>query len=99
MHKEIVDSGELQVDHIDKNKLNNTKANLRIATNSINQHNAKAKSTSLSGVRGVSWEPSRNKWRSRVVLDGKYIHLGRFDTLEEAEAVVVEWKRKTLGAE
>lgn len=97
MHREVLDAGALQVDHIDKDKLNNTKKNLRVATNSQNQHNADAKTGSITGVRGVTWEAERNKYRARVMLDGKIIHLGRFDTLDEAELVVIEWKNKTTG--
>lgn len=40
--------------------------------------------TSSSGRRGVRWYPNRGKWRARITVDGKLIHLGYFDSLEEA---------------
>lgn len=37
-----------------------------------------------SGYPGVSWDVSRDKWKAQIKVNGKNIHLGRFDTLEEA---------------
>lgn len=37
-----------------------------------------------SGIRGVRWYPSRGKWRARFYIDGKLVHLGYFDSSEEA---------------
>jgi hypothetical protein len=37
--------------------------------------------------RGITWNPRVEKWRVRILLDGKRIHLGEFDSIQEAEAV------------
>jgi hypothetical protein len=96
MHREILDTGEFQVDHIDRNKLNNQKDNLRIATNSINQFNKGKQKNNTSGTPGVFWDRSKNVWRARIQLDGKRIELGRFRTVDEAAKAVGDWRNKNL---
>jgi len=78
-----------QVDHKDTNRANNRWLNLRPATNGQNIQNSKLRSDNVSGVKGVTWEGDRRKWRAVVTVNGKPKRLGRFDLLEHAEAVVV----------
>lgn len=75
-----------QIDHIDGDGLNNRIANLREANNAQNQHNKSANSNSKSGVKGVCWHQEHKKWRANIRQDGRYRHLGYFDTVEEAKA-------------
>jgi len=96
MHREILETGEFQVDHVDRNKLNNQKDNLRIATNSINQFNKGKQKNNTSGTPGVFWDRSKNIWRARIQLDGKRIELGRFKTVDEAASAVGDWREKNL---
>ena len=72
------------VDHIDNNCLNNHITNLRWATNQENMRNMKCCRNSKSGVRGVYFETSQQKWRSVMMVDNKSIHIGYFKTIEEA---------------
>ena len=72
------------VDHIDRDKLNNHKSNLRYATNSENNMNKSRQSNNTSGAIGVSFRKDRNKWRATIQKDGKLIHLGYFETKEGA---------------
>lgn len=72
------------IDHIDKNKLNNSIDNLRIANKSINRLNMDCK--------GYTFDKSRNKYM--VKCNNKF--LGRFDTKEEARKVYLQYK-KILG--
>jgi hypothetical protein len=44
-------------------------------------------SNNKSGTKGVSFQKFKNKWRAIVVVLGKSIHLGYFDTKEEATIV------------
>lgn len=64
-----------ELDHINRNKLDNRKANLRFCTRSQNNMNK-------SGVRGVT--PFRGKWRVRIKKDRKEMHVGVFNTYEQA---------------
>jgi hypothetical protein len=77
---------EAGIDHIDGDGLNNRWGNLRSVSNQENQRNARQYLTNTSGVNGVYWAGDKGKWRVRIKVDGRYIHLGLFDTLEEAAA-------------
>ena len=72
------------VDHIDRNKLNNHVNNLRFATDSENGMNRSKPSNNTSGTIGVSFRKDRNKWRAVIKQNGNKIHLGSFETKEEA---------------
>lgn len=75
------------VDHRDGNPLNNVISNLRAATNSTNQANAKMRHDNTSGIKGVSWHKAKRKWRATITVNGKSKHLGLFDSIEEAKEV------------
>jgi hypothetical protein len=76
--------GEL-VDHINRNGLDNRRENLRLATNSQNIMNSVRKQkVSKSGYKGVYYKPERNKYKATITVKKKHIHLGYFDTKEEA---------------
>jgi HNH endonuclease len=72
-------------DHINRNKLDNRKANLRRVTQVENVQNSVTRSDNTSGVRGVTWDAARQQWQARISVRGKVVHLGRFDTLAQAE--------------
>jgi hypothetical protein len=71
-----IENPKSQVDHIDRNPLNNFVSNLRIVTNQQNQFNKNAK--------GYYWHKSTKKWKAQIKLNGKQIYLGLFETEEEA---------------
>ena len=73
-----------EVDHIDLDRLNNRKRNLRVCTHQQNQMNQPLQRNNTSGVSGVSFYPARNKYRGRIKISGKDIHLGYYDTIDEA---------------
>lgn len=72
------------VDHINRNGLDNRRANLRPATPSQNQANRCVRRDSHSAFKGVSWYPDRNRWRARITVDQKIRSLGYYTTAEEA---------------
>jgi hypothetical protein len=73
-----------QIDHINGNRSDNRFFNLRPATIAQNLRNRTGDLVSTSKFKGVSWHSSRGKWRAVISGDGKYTHLGRFDSEEEA---------------
>lgn len=85
------DPAELQIDHIDQNKQNNNIGNLRLATSASNCHNRQLtpaiKKKKTSKYKGVYWHKPRNKWRARIVVNGKPKELGRFHKEEDAAKV------------
>ncbi len=73
MHRVIMnaDKGKF-VDHINGNKLDNRKCNLRFATVSQNRANSKISPTAnKSGYKGVCWDTYTNKWRVSIKVDNK----------------------------
>lgn len=77
-----------EVDHINRNKLDNRRENLRFVTKKQNQANRKKCSTPCpSRYVGVCFEPSSSctkKWRSSIWVNGKHRYLGHFRTEREA---------------
>ena len=73
----------LETDHIDGNKLNNQKFNLRTVTHQENCRN-NHKPTSNSGFLGVSWRNTTNKWRAYIHVNGKMKEVGTFSNIEDA---------------
>jgi len=71
-------------DHINRNKLDNRKLNLRSVVRSFNIINSKLRKDNTYGVRGVFWNKSNNNWRSAISINNKKISLGSFKTIEEA---------------
>lgn len=86
LHRLILDAPpEYQVDHIDMNRLNNLRSNLRLATRSSQQFNVPLKSTNTSGHRGVNFHKPSGLWRARLTRDKKEF-VDFFKTKEEAIA-------------
>lgn len=74
------------IDHIDGNRSNNRPANLRKATYSQNAANAKLHTRNTSGIKGVSYDKTKDRWQATITVNNKQLHLGRFKTKEEAKA-------------
>lgn len=85
------------VDHINRDKPDNRWSNLRPATNQENAGNVAPRRNNTSGHLGVSWHKRDGKWRAQGARDGRRIHLGYFDNLEEATAVAQAWREETYG--
>lgn len=74
-----------QIDHINRNKIDNRIINLREACPSQQSINKFPKSISKkSNHRGVSWFKRTKKWKVTISLYGKRTHLGYFKNLEDA---------------
>lgn len=73
-----------RVDHINLDKLDNRRENLRLATQSQNCMNKRRQSNNTSGYKGVAFHKSSGKWEARINVNGKRLYLGVFDTPELA---------------
>jgi hypothetical protein len=85
---------ENQIDHINGIRNDNRFCNLREATHSQNSANTPRR-TSVSGYKGVS--KNRKKWRAQIRISQKNIHLGLYDTPEEAHAAYVAKAKELFG--
>lgn len=72
------------IDHINHDKADNRKINLRICTLSENNKNLPLSKENTSGHPGVSWMESRKKWRAYISVNNKFKHLGLFGKIEDA---------------
>lgn len=81
MHRFIANPpAGFEVDHIDRNKLNNCRSNLRICTRSENARNV---SRNKKQFRGVS-QRTKNSWQAQIMCLGKMFNIGNFRTGKEA---------------
>jgi hypothetical protein len=101
MHRYILDAPKgTQVDHINGNKLDNRKENLRIANASTNKANDGLRSTNTSGHKGVtkaSGSRKRKPWVAQIKVNYEHIHLGYYATTEEAAKAYNEAALKYFG--
>ena len=99
MHREIMRTpkGKL-TDHINQNKLDNRKNNLRFCTGSQNQANVpKINKLTSSPFKGVSWFKRYRKWRVQISVDGIHKHIGYFDNEVHAAIAHDLWAKDSFG--
>jgi len=83
-----------QIDHINHNRSDNRLVNLRLATNQENCCNISKPINNTSGIIGVYWNKSTNKWRVKIEFNKKQIHIGYFTEFDEAVAARKEAETK-----
>lgn len=99
MHRLIMNISDpkIQIDHINGNKLDNRKCNLRILGNMENCQNLhKLDARNTSGYRGVSWDKANKKWIAIAGYRNKKIYLGLFDSAKTAGEKVEKWRLSTM---
>jgi hypothetical protein len=75
------------IDHINRNKVDNKKENLRLVSSQENAFNQGASKQNKSGVVGVFYRQRKGKapkWVASINIDGKTKQIGQFDTMDEA---------------
>jgi hypothetical protein len=92
MHRMIIirmldhfDLGDLQVDHINHNRIDNQRENLRLATRSQNQAYKKLQVNNSTGYKGVIFH--NGKWEVRIRYQGRKLYLGCYDDPIQAASV------------
>jgi len=85
MHNEVMQpQAGFLVDHKDRDSLNNSRTNLRVATRSQNNCNRKKRQGCSSKYRGVHFHKGSGKWLVNINFENKCIFLGQFDNEEDA---------------
>jgi hypothetical protein len=87
----------LVVDHVNRNKLDNRRKNLRVVTQRTNSLNSSIRSNNTSGVSGVFFDKRAKRWRAQIYKDGKTTHVGIFDCFDDAVVARKEAERKFYG--
>jgi len=94
----VLDEKDAIIDHVHMERKNdNRKSNLRFSTKSQNEMNIPIRSNNTSGVTGVSFAKSNNKWHAYISKDGKRDNLGWFDRFEDAVDAREEAEEKYFG--
>ena len=75
------------IDHINNKRLDNRLKNLRFVTSQENNRNRSISSNNTSKIKGVYFNKACNKWRAHIKINGKQIHLGYFQNIEDAKEV------------
>lgn len=73
-----------EVDHVDRDRLDNRRSKLRVCTSSENKCNAPARISNTSGFKGVGWHIASLKWRAVIQVEGEHRHIGLFKSKEDA---------------
>lgn len=99
MHRIILgcENSEIKIDHINHEKYNNQKYNLRIATSSQNNMNASISKNNTSGVTGVYFDKKANKWTAQITINKQTKSLGFFDDFEKAVKTRLQAENKYFG--
>ena len=87
MHRIVLNTpAGFATDHINRDQLDNRKANLRTCAQQQNTFNQRGSSSNASGFKGVSWKADICKWRARIMVNRREISLGAYATREQAAA-------------
>lgn len=89
MHRQLlgcVPGDGVLVDHRDENKLNNRRENLRQCTSAQNLRNRGLTRASTTGLKGVTWDKRKRRWKGTITVNYKTKNLGLFATPEAAHA-------------
>ena len=91
------DAKQIQVDHINGNTFDNRKCNLRIVTPHQNSMNKTKINYGNNHHNGVHYLKRNKKWRAYITVNGEWIHLGLFETEEDAINARVKAEKLYFG--
>jgi hypothetical protein len=84
----------LEVDHINGDRLDNRRENLRIVTKAEQAQNAQRHGRRIA--RGVCFHRGNRKWMAYGYSAGRIVHLGYFTDVEEAGRVATAWRSQHM---
>lgn len=86
-----------QIDHKNRDSLDDRIDNLRPATNNQNARNTSRRSNNTSGYKGVSLDCWTSRYKASIKVNGRTLNLGRFDTAAEAYVAYCKAAKKYYG--
>lgn len=98
LHRFVLNyTGPLPIDHIDRNRLNNQKSNLRIVEQWQNNLNSGRPSHNTSGIKGVRLIEATGKYEAFITIKDRKKHIGTFATEEGAKEARQQYEQAILG--
>lgn len=92
MHRQVLGLSRgdgLEGDHINRDRLDNRRSNLRVTKRATNAQNLSARAhPKYPAPRGVTYDKNRQKWMATCRVNYRRHYVGRFDSMEEADAAV-----------
>lgn len=98
MHRALACApSSMEVDHVDRDPLNNRRSNIRIATRAQNNRNRGRQRNNTSGYKGVSWYAEHEQWGGRIRVGGRTHFLGLHHDPADAYAAYCEAAARLHG--
>jgi len=98
-HRLVMDFPDhpLEIDHIDRNQLNNRKENLRICSRKENGRNIGISKNNTSGVTGVHHRKDTGRYAPKIEVEGVAIRLGNYLDIDDAIRARLQAEKKYFG--
>lgn len=98
MHTLILDTpSNMQGDHINGDRLDNRRHNLRNVTHLKNLYNRFSEKNSSSGFKGVHWHKASDKWKVEIGFENKNRYIGIFEDERHAAMAYDIWAKDLHG--
>jgi len=98
MHRVIMNTPTgMETDHVNGNRIDNRKENLRVCTSSENRINSHKRNNCSSTYKGVNWDKFHKQWVAKLKVDGKQRLIGYFNEEYQAAMAYDIWARELHG--
>jgi hypothetical protein len=87
----------VEVDHVDRDSLNNRRKNIRVATRAQNNRNRGRQRNNTSGYKGVTWYARHKQWGAKISAGGRSHFLGLYRDAEDAHRAYCEAAARLHG--
>ncbi|MEK6883422.1 MAG: HNH endonuclease [Nanoarchaeota archaeon] len=100
MHRVVLNNfnRNIEIDHINGDKLDNRRNNLRIVTRQQNMFNRRKRKLLSSKYKGVSWNKKNKNWRAMIRINNRTLNIGSFRNEQDA-ASAYDIKAKEIFGE
>lgn len=96
MHRVINKTEDgFMTDHINHNRLDNRRSNLRSCTRAQNMQNCRSWTT--SGHKGVYWNKKLSKWQAQITHNSNHMHLGYYASKLDAKKAYIDKAKELFG--